>query len=729
MEYVAGPFSMEPNRNDTTGADLTGADQSRGEPGAGTNGTRRHDRLALVLILAQLALLVHMAWRVGPTFDEHFYIAAGYAYLEDGHFSLNREHPPLLKLLAALPLKLAGGVDFPAHWRDLVDYPVNFFYQRNAEHFERNLFLARLPLCALCALLSFAVYRVGRAMLGARAGLVALILCAFDPNVLAHGSLAALDGGTAALFFMAVASLVALLERPSAGRALGAGVLFGLANLAKFTSLLLVPLGAALALIACVRGRRVAPLGWTALTWLAGLSVFAAVYRYEARSANEAWGERPYVAEVRPEREEATPGELAIAAARVGVPGDVVQRALTAPTTADAVDALAEQLDGGGVRARAALLALRTLHDAPSDVRKRAFRAVLDAAPALEEDAVLGALAHLAHDERPTVEAWRVWYERRRMGSWDRALFTQPWIDALTRGVLGDETPIPLFSAWKGLDYQIQHGSDGHASYFRGRTLGAAEFREGNPHPEYYLVVMLVKHPLAWLLVVGAGLVLWRRPGPQRTAVRTAAFVGAPLVLFVSFSLGNVLMGIRYVLPVVPFLAVAGGVAALRFPRAALALALVAAVSGNWVHPHQLMYYNALVGGPTGGPELTVVGDDWGQGLRALGAFRERWADEIEAAGGFHYEPYAAGDVTALGLGGTRPVRGELRGIVAVNLLSYWRDPDPKRPDQRAYLWLDEYEPFARLDRSILVFDTREPPPGGNPLPEWERARAGAGPR
>jgi predicted membrane-bound dolichyl-phosphate-mannose-protein mannosyltransferase len=38
------------------------------------------------------------------TYDEGFYIAAGYSYLKTGDFRMNPEHPPLAKLLDALPL-------------------------------------------------------------------------------------------------------------------------------------------------------------------------------------------------------------------------------------------------------------------------------------------------------------------------------------------------------------------------------------------------------------------------------------------------------------------------------------------------------------------------------------------------------------------------------------------------------------------------------------------------
>jgi hypothetical protein len=200
--------------------------------------------------------------------------------------------------------------------------------------------------------------------------------------------------------------------------------------------------------------------------------------------------------------------------------------------------------------------------------------------------------------------------------------------------------------------------------------------------------------------------------------------LGTPLFLMAVFMQSNLLMGVRYVLAVVPFLAVAGGALALRVPRVALALAAAAALSGLWIHPHQLMYYGLLGGGAERGHEITVMGDDWGQGLREVGRFAARHAESIEAAGGLYYEPHHGADPAAFGLGAARSLQGRPEGIVAVHLLHYRRERNPERWSERRYAWLDAYEPFAVVDRSVWIFDTRGGPPGANPLPEWERARA-----
>ena len=65
--------------------------------------------LAGLLLAAFLIQAVSTLSITAPTHDEVAHIAAGYAALTTGQYHLNREHPPLVKLLAALPLLSIGG--------------------------------------------------------------------------------------------------------------------------------------------------------------------------------------------------------------------------------------------------------------------------------------------------------------------------------------------------------------------------------------------------------------------------------------------------------------------------------------------------------------------------------------------------------------------------------------------------------------------------------------------
>ena len=62
-----------------------------------------------VLLLALMALLADgAARRESATFDEIAHIGAGVSYLQKQDMRMNEEHPPLAKVLAAVPLVIRG---------------------------------------------------------------------------------------------------------------------------------------------------------------------------------------------------------------------------------------------------------------------------------------------------------------------------------------------------------------------------------------------------------------------------------------------------------------------------------------------------------------------------------------------------------------------------------------------------------------------------------------------
>src|SRR6266545_4002328 len=76
--------------------------------------------VATSLLTVMLLLMLGSSWEDSLTFDEPAHIAAGYAYLKFGDARLNYEHPPLVKMLAAIPL-LPLSPHFPltsSAWQD-----------------------------------------------------------------------------------------------------------------------------------------------------------------------------------------------------------------------------------------------------------------------------------------------------------------------------------------------------------------------------------------------------------------------------------------------------------------------------------------------------------------------------------------------------------------------------------------------------------------------------------
>jgi hypothetical protein len=221
----------------------------------------RWARLAgLLLIAAFAALCAHGLRWDSPTVDEFAHLPAGYYYLKTGNFELYNLNPPLPRVLSALPLLAVGpSIDTGARLRDSGWTPWVFatdFMRRNREGFDRIFLLGRLPVVALGILLGLLVWHWARRLYGEEAGLVALVGYAFCPSLIAHAHLATTDVAFALAATGALYLAQRWLESPSLPALLAAGAALGLAQLTKFSAVLLYPVLLLLALAALVRGER-----------------------------------------------------------------------------------------------------------------------------------------------------------------------------------------------------------------------------------------------------------------------------------------------------------------------------------------------------------------------------------------------------------------------------------------------------------------------------------------
>src|SRR5438876_3614685 len=132
--------------------------------------------------------------RLSATSDEPVHLASGYSYWKTRDFRMNPEHPPLAKLLAALPLlALHPAFDTESQiWKtgDEINFGDHFLYGNDA---DRLLFWARLPMVLVAAIGAGVTFLWARDLFGPAAGLFALTLYAFCPNLIAHGMLVTTD--------------------------------------------------------------------------------------------------------------------------------------------------------------------------------------------------------------------------------------------------------------------------------------------------------------------------------------------------------------------------------------------------------------------------------------------------------------------------------------------------------------------------------------------------------
>jgi hypothetical protein len=200
---------------------------------------------AVAVILAIVGTLeVRSAMGETQTWDEGIHISAGYSYLALGDYSWNVEHPPLAKLVSALPLRFMGlnaqPNDAEGKRKDQIRYGVDFLY-KNRLHADSILIAARSANILLTLLFTIAVAWWTRRRYGTAAGLMAATLCAFDPNLIAHGRYVTTDFPITAFFFFSCVLWVEYLEEGTPRKLLLACTAVSLALITKYSAILLLP--------------------------------------------------------------------------------------------------------------------------------------------------------------------------------------------------------------------------------------------------------------------------------------------------------------------------------------------------------------------------------------------------------------------------------------------------------------------------------------------------------
>jgi len=220
------------------------------------------DRASVIagVILLLAILVVQLAFSIREesiTWDEDDHIYAGYMSLKTGDFGLNPEHPPLVKMLAALPLLAMDLKVPPLQGREFKHEAFlngkDFVFGNDA---DKVLFRARMAASILTVLLAVLVFCAAREMFGLAAGFVALTLLVFDPNLLAHGAFVTTDAGLSCFLFAAIYAFYRYVKQPTAGRLVVVGIATGLAFATKHTGFLAAPSIALLALVEWLRTRK-----------------------------------------------------------------------------------------------------------------------------------------------------------------------------------------------------------------------------------------------------------------------------------------------------------------------------------------------------------------------------------------------------------------------------------------------------------------------------------------
>ena len=190
--------------------------------------------LAIVVCLfaAFASQLVYHAVRTSATVDEPFHILAGHRHWQCGDFGINPEHPPLLKLLATVPLNFRQLSEPP--WEcgskftpkfDGFSYGSTFVVENGM---DRVVVTTRVAASLMSMMLALLVFLAAWEMFGQWEALTAMAIVAFEPNFIAFGSLVLTDMAISATAFGAVYALYRFGNKQTWPRFLMAEVAMGL---------------------------------------------------------------------------------------------------------------------------------------------------------------------------------------------------------------------------------------------------------------------------------------------------------------------------------------------------------------------------------------------------------------------------------------------------------------------------------------------------------------------
>jgi len=289
---------------------------------------------------------------------------------------------------------------------------------------------------------------------------------------------------------------------------------------------------------------------------------------------------------------------------------------------------------------------------------------------------------------------------------------------------------IGAFVLWAGYGFRVEPYLLTVGSQLWDVSVGHLAYLMGSFSSEgwwyYFPVAFLIKTPVPILLLSVLG--LWRLCRQKERRLELGFLLWPPLLLSVLFILsGSKNIGLRYLLPVYPFVFLLAGAALRGRGRRMQTLAkesllgvlcLWQGVNAARIHPHHLAYFNEFVGGPENGYRYLVDSNlDWGQDLKGLKAYMDAHGIDTIKLSYFgmvdpalydldyewlpsFYLPHTPGTEAVL------PATG-LIAISATNLVGVYMDAYGF--SENLFGWLRKHEPIARIGYSIFVYDIPEP--------------------
>jgi 4-amino-4-deoxy-L-arabinose transferase-like glycosyltransferase len=237
-----------------------------------------------LIVIASLARVASTHLTFAQTLDEPVHVAAGHEWLTKGYYHLDFQHPPMPRVLFALPFINVR----PEHPTHPSEYGNDLYAQD--DRYIHNVAAARRGNLLFVVVAALALAASARLLFGEVAACIAVALFLSLPPVLAHGGLATTDMAAAAGFALAFYALLSWCDEPTIGRSIVLGVAIAFGISCKYSFIVFFP---AAMLVLLIARRRLAPrklmlaaLVAVIVTW----GAFAFSFRTIAESSPNALG-------------------------------------------------------------------------------------------------------------------------------------------------------------------------------------------------------------------------------------------------------------------------------------------------------------------------------------------------------------------------------------------------------------------------------------------------------
>lgn len=239
------------------------------------------------LLLLTFGIMVH-----GPCWDETGHLPAGLSHWYTGNFDVYRVNPPLVRLVATAPVLTQHTLD-KWGWNPMYDLSRpewdlgRQLMEQNGVGYLNLLRIARVACLPFSMLAIWIVWVWSRELFGSRGGMLSVTVWAFSPLVLTNAQLITPDTGAAAMGAIACYAFRRWLNNSTMRNALLCGVALGLAELTKFTWLILYVLWPVLWCLHRVLSKRVSE---KAHTWRVEIGHLAAILCLSLYIINTGYG-------------------------------------------------------------------------------------------------------------------------------------------------------------------------------------------------------------------------------------------------------------------------------------------------------------------------------------------------------------------------------------------------------------------------------------------------------